>query len=152
MALMKALTYMVGRDKASEIFRKMWDNLAYDFMMLAFPSAEEFKSCGDAFEGFKEYMNAFNDINEKSGLHEVEIIEDTQNTYQCNYNYCVWNEVAKEFGDAELYYAANCYGDEVWIPKLSAELGFKFERTGTLSTGAPTCDFRFERLKTSRKD
>jgi predicted ArsR family transcriptional regulator len=150
-ALAKALIDMVGAEKASEIYRKMWDNVAYDLMTSVSPSVEEFKACGDVFESFKEYMNASNEANQKAGLHEVEIVEDTKDTYQCNFNYCIWNEVAKEFGDAALYYDANCYGDEAWMPKVAAELGCKFERTGTLVGGAKVCDFRFERLKPSEK-
>ena len=64
----------------------------------------------------------------------------------CNYKYCVFREVANEFGDPYLCYPSSCYYDEVWIPRFATEGGWKFKRTGTLATGAPVCDFRLERL------
>jgi hypothetical protein len=146
MAAMKALADMLGMERASEVFRRIWDRKAYDLMTSGFPSVEEFSACGDAFKSFKEYMKAGNAANERDSLHEVEIVEDTDDVFACNYKYCVWREVANEFGDPYLCYPSSCYGDEVWLPRFATEGGWEFKRTGTLATGAPVCDFRFERL------
>ena len=146
MAAMKALADMLGIERASEVYRRIWDRTAYDSMMLVFPSVEEFKACGDAFKAFKEYTKAHDAANEPAGLYEVEIVEDTDDVFVFNYKYCVWNELAREFGDSYLCYPANCYIDEVWIPRFATECGWRFKRTGTLATGAPVCDSRFERL------
>jgi hypothetical protein len=145
-AVTKALADMLGMERASEVFRRISDRIAYDMMTQGFPSVEEFKACGDAFKSFKEYMKAGNAANERAGLHEVEIAEDTDDVLFCNYKYCAWREVAKEFGDPYLCYPSSCYGDEVWMPRFAREGGWEFKRTGTLATGAPVCDFRFERL------
>lgn len=146
MAGMKALVDMLGMERASEVYRKIWDRKAYDLMTSEFPSVEEFNACGDAFKSYKEYMKAGNAANERAGLHEVEIVEDTDDVFVCNYRYCVFREVAKEFGDPYLCYPASCYSDEAWMPRFATEGGWEFKRTGTLATGAPVCDFRFERL------
>jgi len=146
MAAMKALADMLRMERASEVYRRIWDRIAYDLMTSVFPSVEEFNACGDAFKAFKEYMKAVDAANERAGLYEVDIVEDTDDVFVCNYKYCVWHELAKEFGDPYLCYPANCYLDEVWIPRFATEGGWKFKRTGTLATGAPVCDFRFERL------
>jgi hypothetical protein len=146
MAGTKALVDMLGMEKASEVYRRIWDRTAYDLMTQGFPSVEEFNACGDAFKSFKEYMKAGNAANERAGLHEVEIVEDTDDVFACNYKYCVFREVASEFGDPYLCYPASCYSDEAWIPRFATEGGWEFKRTGTLATGAPVCDFRFERL------
>jgi hypothetical protein len=146
MAVAKALADMLGMERASEVYRRIWDRTAYESMMLVFPSVEEFKACGDAFKAFKEYMKAHDAANEPAGLYEVEIVEDTDDVFVFNYKYCVWNELAKEFGDPYLCYPANCYIDEVWMPRFATECGWGFKRTGTLATGAPVCDSRFERL------
>jgi hypothetical protein len=145
-AVMKALADMLGMERASEVYRRVWDRTAYDLSTSGFPSVEEFKACGDAFKSFKEYFKASNAANEPAGLHEIEIAEDTDDVFVCNYKYCVWHEVAKEFGDPYLCYPASCYSDEAWMPRFGTEAGWKFKRTGTLATGAPVCDFRFERL------
>jgi len=146
MAVMKALADMLGMERASEVFRRVHDRTAYDLMTSQFPSVEEFKACGDAFKAFKEYFKASNAAYERAGLNEIEIAEDTDDVFVCNYKYCVWREVAKEFGDPYLCYPSSCYSDEAWMPRFATEGGWKFKRTGTLATGAPFCDFRFERL------
>jgi hypothetical protein len=145
-AVMKALADMLGMERASEVYRRIWDRTAYDMATSGFPSVEEFNACGDAFKSFKEYMKAGNAANERAGLHEIEIVEDTDDVLVCNYKYCVWREVANEFGDPYLCYPSSCYSDEAWMPRFAREGGWKFKRTGTLATGAPFCDFRFERL------
>ena len=147
MAVMKALADMLGMERASEVYRRIWDRKAYDFMTLGFPSVEEFRACGDAFRSFKEYWKASDAANERAGLHVVEIADDTDDVFVCNYKYCVWREVAKEFGDPYLCYPESCYCDEAWLPRFATEGGWEFKRTGTLATGAPFCDFRFERLR-----
>ena len=146
MAAMKALADMLGMERASEVFRRVCDRTAYDMSMAVMPSIEEFKACGDAFKSFKEYFKAGNAANERAGLYEVETVEDTDDVFVYNIKYCVWREVANEFGDPYLCYPSSCYGDEVWMPRFSREGGWEFKRTGTLTTGAPFCDFRFERL------
>ncbi len=146
MAVMKALADMMGMEKASEVHRKLWDNTAYELMASVFPSVGDVQACGDFLECFKEYMNAMNAANVRAGLHEVEIGEDTDDVFQVNYKYCAWHEVAKEFGDANLCYPSSCYPDEAWLPRYCAQAGIQFKRTGTLATGAPVCDFRFERV------
>ena len=143
---MKALADMQGMEKASEIFRRVWDRTAYDLMTSVFPSVKEFEACGDTFKSYKEYMRAFNADNERNGLHEIEIIEDTDDAFAFNCKYCVWREVANEFGNPYLCYPSSCYSDEVWMPRFGTEGGWTFKRTGTLATGAPVCDFRFERV------
>jgi hypothetical protein len=147
MAVMKALADMLGMERASEVFRRISDRTAYDLSTSGFPSVEELKACGDAFKSFKEYWKAANAANERAGLHEVEIAEDTDDVLVCNYKYCVWREIANEFGDPYLCYPSSCYGDEAWLPRFGAEGGWEFKRTGTLATGAPFCDFRFKRVK-----
>ncbi len=100
---------------------------------------------GDVFRCFKEWMKALCAANERSGLLEVEIAEDTDNAFACNYKYCGWDEIAKEFGNSSLCYPTFCYIDEAVFPRMGAEAGWQFKRTGTLATEAPMCDFRLER-------
>jgi hypothetical protein len=146
MAVMKALADMLGMERASEVYRRIWDRTAYDLMTPLYPSVEEFKACGDAFKSYKEYMKACYAASQRAGLHEVEIAEDTDDVFVYNLKYCAWREVAKEFGDPYLCYPLSGYSDEAWMPRFATEGGWKFKRTGTLATGAPVCDFRFERL------
>jgi hypothetical protein len=145
-AVTKALTDMLGMERASEVYRRIWDRIAYDYVTAVFPSVEDLKACGDTFKSFKEYFKAVSAVDERAGLHEDETIEDTDDAFVYNCKYCVFREVAKEFGDPYLCYPASCYSDEIWMSTFASECGWEFKRTGTLATGAPVCDFRFERL------
>ena len=145
----KVLTDMMGIEKASATFRSVWDRVAYDVMTSVFPTVEELKVCGDVFECLKEWMKAFHSANERAGVYETDMVEDSENVFAFNFKYCTHYEVAKELGEPYLCYPANCYPDEVIWPSMAREAGWRFSRSGTLATGAPVCDFRLERIKAS---
>jgi hypothetical protein len=142
---MKALADMLGMEKASDVYCMLWDRTGYDLMTPLFPSVKELNACEDSFASFKEYMKISNAANVDAGIQEVDILEDTSDVFLFNIKYCAWREVANEFGDPYLCYPLNCYLDEAWMPKYANEAGWKFERTGTLATGAQVCDFKFKR-------
>jgi hypothetical protein len=143
-AVMKALAELVGMDRAARIQCGLLDETMYDLMMPLFPTIEDYRACGDFFAAFKAYSRASYDANVRAGLHRMDIVQDTPNGHAFNITYCVWHEVAKGFGDPYLCYPSTCYGDEAYVPKALAGSGCVFKRTGTLATGSPVCDFRFE--------
>ena len=143
MASGKALADMVGKDKASDIFRRILNQTA-DVAATILPSAEDFKACGDVVASFKEYGKAMFAASKQAGLLEMEIVEDSPRALAYNVKYCVWCEVAKKLGDPYLCYFTNCYADEVIWPKAVAAAGGRWTRTGTMATGAPVCYTRFE--------
>ncbi len=143
-AAMKALADIVGIERASDIYRKLIDNIGYDLTAPMFPLIKDFKACGDAFEAFKDYARAMMVADQRAGLHEVEVIEDSPSIFAYDVKYCIWNEVAKEFGVSQLCYAGRCYGDEVFFNTVLPKVGAVYKRAGTLTLGAPVCDVRFE--------
>jgi hypothetical protein len=143
-AMMKALVDLEGMERAVEIQCRLLDMTMYELMVPIFPSMEDYKACGNYFEAFKEYSKASYDANISTGLHKMEIVEDTDSVLAFNITYCAWHEVAKEFGDPYLCYPSTCYGDEAYIPRALDGSGCRFKRSGTLATGSAVCDFRFE--------
>ena len=139
----KALADIAGKDNASNILRRSFDQ-AVDVTAPLYPSPEDFKSCGDGFGAFRKYMKQEFLAHVNACLQELDIAEDSPRAFAVNVRYCVWYEVAKKLGDPSLCYYESCYWDEVYFPKALAELGGRFKRTGSLATGAPVCDFRFE--------
>jgi len=139
----KALADIAGKDNASNILRRSFDR-AVDVTAPLYPSPEDFKSCGDGFDAFKKYMKQEFLAHVNAHLQDLDIVEDSPRALAVNVRYCVWCEVAKKLGDPSVCYFVHCYWDEVYFPKALAELGGRFKRTGTLATGAPVCDFRFE--------
>jgi len=142
-AIGMALADIVGKDKASNIIRRSFDQ-AVDITAPLYPPPEDFKACGDGFGAFRKYMKQQFTAHVNARLQELDIVEDSPRALAVNVRYCTWCEVAKKLGDASVCYFGHCYWDEVYFPKALAELGARFKRTGTLATGAPMCDFRFE--------
>lgn len=144
-ASMKALADMVGMERAKRALGRLMEETVYERMAAMFVPIERFVECKDCFAGFKEYFKAFNDASAREGVHEIQMKEDTDNVLAFDVTYCAWHEIAKAFGDPALCYPS-CYNDDAFYPKAGAQLGFRYTRTGTLCSGAPVCDFRFERV------
>jgi hypothetical protein len=143
----KTLSDIVGKEKASEIYLEIMDKVAYDLMSSMFPSVKDLENCGDVFESFRKYAKAFVNANNRDGVHEIEEVQDTNEVLAYNVKYCIWHEVAKNINEPVLCYPSNCCFDEVFFPRMGAQAGFRFKRSGTLASGASVCDYRFERLR-----
>ena len=150
-ANMKVLAHMFGDDKACLLFSKILnetdDKLAAQEPkgnLLLLP-VHEFKACDDPFIAFKEFIKASEEEMVKEGSHEIEIIQDTNHTLAYNVNYCLAHEVAKESGNP-IFGIPWCQIDDIALPKIGADIGFKYARPGSLCSGKPKCDFRFERV------
>jgi predicted hydrocarbon binding protein len=142
MATVKAMADIVGKDKASSILRRSFDN-EVDITAPIYPPPEDFKACGDGFVAFSKYIKQKFTASHVNAS-ELDIVEDSPRALVVNVKYCPHCEVAKKLGDPSLCYSMSCYWEEVYMSKALPELGALFKRTGTLSTGAPVCDFRFE--------
>jgi L-2-amino-thiazoline-4-carboxylic acid hydrolase len=145
-ALMKALSDVVGVEKASAIQCRLVEKTIWELMSPMWPSVEDYKSCGNFFEAFREYSKSTMAANVRAGLHYIEMVEDSPTALAYNVEYCVWHEIAKSFGNPYLCYPSTCYGDEVTIPRVLDKTGYRFRRAGTLAQGAQVCDFRYECL------
>ncbi len=150
-ALMKVLDCMVGIEKARRIITEIYEQTEKVLQknrsavnLFSIPVGA-LKACNDSFLSFKKYTKAQVNAGIQEKLHESEIIEDTQDVLSFNINYCVVYEVAKEYGNAAWSFPW-CEIDDVVYPKMGNQLGFKYTRSGSLPTGAPKCDFRYERL------
>lgn len=148
-AYMKILVNMFGENKACSIFsefiEKINDILLSEGRNVLMIPANEMESCKDKFIAFKEFIKAAEDALEKEGSHKVDIVRDTDNILAFNVKYCIAHEVAKEFGDP-IFCFSWCHIDDVALPKIGEQLGFKFERISTLRSGAAKCDFKFSRI------
>ena len=148
-AMMKVLADLVGLEKAreiiTEIYEKSEDKLAKknSEVNLMIQPVRELKDSKDSFHCFKEYTKATE--NAMNNICEIKFIEDSKDALSWDVNYCFLHEVAKEYGNPAWCFPF-CNIDDVVYPKIGEELGFIFRRSGTLSTGASKCDFRFERI------
>ena len=145
-AMFSALSKLRGSEKAIQILSEVMEAttpLAFAHMM---PSIEDTKSFDDPFKAFKEYNLAGPEAARRSGCHDIEIVEDTDDALQLDITYCAWHEIARQLGVEEAC-LPNCYSDDVLFPGYLEPLGIVFKRTNTLARGGSRCDFRFERAK-----
>jgi L-2-amino-thiazoline-4-carboxylic acid hydrolase len=146
-AAVKALSAVVGPVRAAQIYKRALDEQLFPVLASAFPTLEDFCACGeDPFAAVRTYMRAMVAADSRNGFHTAEIVEDSDKVFAYNITYCAQCQMAEEFGDRELCYPRNCYGDEVFLPRVLEGTGVVFRRTGTLATGAKVCDFRFEKV------
>ena len=145
-ATYKSLVDLIGKERASGAFFRVWDRTAYDPSDTHFPSAMQLKSCGDAFLAYKDWMKAFEAADEKKGLFETVTLEDDNNAYVWEETYCGFNEIARKCGSPYLAYPSLCYWEEAYMPALGANAGWKFSRDLALSKGDKVCRNRLERI------
>lgn len=143
-ALMQALTNRLGRERAIQLLKHLAETTAEKQIAAMFVSVDALAAQPNCFGSFKAYFKALHAAAVREGTHQLEIKEENDRVFAFDIKYCVWHEIAKEFGDAGLAYSA-CQGDDVFYPRAGARLKFRYTRTGTLATGAPVCDFRYER-------
>lgn len=75
------------------------------------------------------------------GVLEMEVIEQTSETYHFNITRCPYFEKYRELGLAEYGVALSCCRDEPFARGFHPQL--KLERSQTIMEGADFCDFRY---------
>ncbi|MCG8375618.1 MAG: L-2-amino-thiazoline-4-carboxylic acid hydrolase [Chlorobiales bacterium] len=151
-ALMRMLVDRVGLEEAkgiiSEIFKRTDQKLEkknFPVNLFGIP-IRELEACEDGFLSFKEYTKGSLKTAIQDKFHETDFIEDTNDVFSFEIKYCAAHAVAKEYGNPEWCFPW-CEIDEVVYPAMGVRLGFGFQRSGALSTGASQCSFRYQRIK-----
>jgi len=75
------------------------------------------------------------------GVLEMNVLEQTSETYHFNITRCPYFEKYRELGLAEYGVALSCCRDEPFARGFNPEL--KLERSQTIMEGADYCDFRY---------
>ena len=138
-----ALTEMVGEEDALEISYKITDATAFGLMSEIFPTTADFLAFENPLEAAKAYILALMEADKRAGLHESELVYDSDDAFQINVTYCAFREIPMLLGVPKAA-LPSCYGDDVFFPKICGDLGLRFVRKGTLARGDDFCDFRFE--------
>ncbi len=141
-AMYSSFSKLLGEGRAIDIFKEIMEITGREVFPVLVPLAEECRKCDEPFEAYKEYLMAMNDADREAGCHFCEITENTGSTFQVNYTYCAWYEIAKLLGCEKIDF---CYADDVFFSDCLKPLKIKLTRTNTLLRGGPCCDFRFER-------
>ncbi len=143
-ALYAAMRDMIGKEAALEIMKKIIGEFAKIILSSIFPTPEDLKRCGDPMNAMKEYFQATWNAEKEIGSFDHEVAEYSDNVYQVNVTYCIYQELAKILGVEEI---DGCYADDAFFLDYCRQFGTEFIRTGTLIRGGSCCDYRFERKK-----
>jgi len=144
-AMFSATVKMVGMERALSIHREIMDQVACPMNEALLPSSSEFEQLDDLFGAFRQYMLAFFEAENRAGLHEYRIVEDSDDALAVDVTYCAFCEIPKRLGVIEAG-EPGCYSDEVFFPGFLEPFGLRFVRTQTLARKGDRCDFRFERI------
>jgi hypothetical protein len=144
-AMFSATVKMVGMEQALSIHRAIMDRVAVPLNEALLPSSSEFEQLDDPFGAFRQYMLAFFEAENKGGLHEYRIVEDSDDALAVDVTYCAFCEIPKHLGIMEAC-EPGCYSDEVFMPDFLEPLGLRLVRTKTLARKGDRCDFRYERI------
>ena len=147
-AMFSATVKLVGMDRALSIFREIMDRVAIPLNEALQPSRSELEQLGDPFAAFRKYLLAFFEAENRAGLHEYRVGEDSDDALAVDVTYCAFCEIPKRLGIMEAC-ESGCYSDEVFFPGFLEPLGLRFVRTQTLARKGDCCDFRFERARGS---
>lgn len=138
-----ALSKIVGEERALEILYEIADRTAFGLMSGLLPSTSDFLTFDKPLDTAKDYILALMEADRRTGLHESELVYDSDDAFQINVTYCAFCEIPKCLG-AQNAALPSCYGDDVFFPRVCGDLGLRFVRKGTLARGDDFCDFRFE--------
>jgi len=144
--MFSATAKVAGMERALSIFREIMDRVACPLNEALLPSSSEFEHLDDLFGSFRKYMLAFFEAEERAGLHEYRIVEDSDDALAVDVTYCAFCEIPKRLGVMEAC-ESGCYSDEVFFPGFLEPFGLRFVRTQTLARKGDCCDFRFERTR-----
>ena len=122
------------------------DKIAGPMNEMIQPSVDQFRQMEDAFKAYCDYLMAFFEAEKSAGLHEYDVIEDSDKAIAINVTYCAFCEIPRLCGIVEAC-DPGCYSDEVFFPAYLKPLGIRFVRTKTLARGGDCCDFRFEKMQ-----
>ena len=144
-AVFSALNEITGKEKAVAIGHDIMDKIAWPMNELLYPSVDQYRQMDNPFQAYRDYMRALMVAEKNAGLHEYDVIEDSDKAIAINITYCAFSEIPRLCGIVEAC-ELGCYGDEVFFPSYLEPLGIRFVRTKTLARGNDCCDYRFERI------
>lgn len=74
---------------------------------------------------------------------KMDILEQSEQTFDFNITACRYAEMYRELGLADLGFTLSCNRDAAFVEGFSEEL--ELQRSQTIMEGAPFCDFRYRR-------
>lgn len=141
----------MGLEKAREIRMAASKAIANDYFGSIFPTQEYLEQCEGGFlPNFKAFIRAFIAASGEKGIQGGRIIEPSPDMFIQRMEFCAMAEVAEILGDRDLCWWNGCVADDYFFPGYMAKAGGRYWREGTLATGAPTCDFCYERKAAER--
>ena len=137
----------MGLERAKELRMAASRAIADDYFGSVFPTQEYLERCeGGFFPNFKAFIAAFIAASGEKGIQGGCIVEPSPDMFIQRMEFCAMAEVAEILGDRDLCWWNGCVADDYFFPDYMARTGGRYWRDGTIATGAPTCDFCYDRV------
>lgn len=141
-AVFSAIKKTAGIDTTNEIVQLMSRHIGARTLNNVMPQPEDFLRFDRPFDAFKEYLISVAAGDNKEGCHVVKIVENSDDAFQMDIEFCAWYEIYNKLGIKEACFVS-CNSDEILLPEYLKPIKIIFKRTNTISQGATHCDFRF---------
>ncbi len=145
-AIFMAMEKNIGLKKTISLHHQFMDKVGMKIMSLYNPPQEQLNALEHPFEAYTDFLTAEFKAEKEAGLHEFDIVEQTNEIVRINVTYCAFCKIPQMCGMKEAC-EPGCYSDEVFFPNYLRPLGIQFERTNTIARGGKVCDFKFIKLK-----
>jgi len=145
-AIFMAMEQHIGLHKTISLHHQLMDKVGMKIMELYNPPQEQLTKLEHPFEGYMDFLIAEFKAEKEAGLHDFEIVEQTNEVVKINVTYCAFCKIPEMCGMKEAC-EPGCYSDEVFFPNYLRSLGIQFERTNTIARNGKVCDFKFIKLK-----
>jgi len=139
-----ALSRLLGTAKALQVGNDMAREIAPEVLAHIFPPPRDFKTFDDPFEAFKQYYLAHEEGAERTGCHQTNIVDNTDNALRVDVTHCAFDDLAKQLGIREAC-LLHCHAHDAALPTYLKEIGITYNRAGALPDGVSACVFRFQR-------
>jgi len=145
-ALFLSLERLTNEQRAINILQEISEVTSPLMEGQIYPSIEDLKQLADPFEGFKKLFLKGFEANREDGIHDFEIIENSEDVIQVNCTYCAFSEIPRLLTGSTKPAVPMCFYDDLVFPAWSERLGIVYKRNNTIARGGHVCDFRYHRL------
>jgi hypothetical protein len=146
LAYYTALEATCGKEKGLEAYQNSAPKVAGASYEEFFPSAKDFRSCGDHWQAAREYFLEFLQALARENIVRFEVLQSPDDEFHAHLSECAVQDMYHEVGYHQIA-PITCEAMRVVLTKLCGELGADFKRESWLCRGDPTCDWHFLRYK-----
>jgi len=141
-----ALQQVCGKSRCTQIYNRIIEKTGLAEWENWIPSARDFMDCADPWEALRHYFIEYFQANEREGVFNLEIVENSASMLRLNVTDCAWHALYTEAGCPELPTITK-QAEVLFLSRFFQSMGGDFQRPSWLCRGEGHCDWQFLRYK-----